>query len=173
MPSGLEIRFGPKIGQIGSKWDKPGTFSDQIWLAESKCTEIWSENVPDLSYLGLMWPTWKINQKSLESDVKTAPLTSEEGFRWDHLFISLKGDRMCIIICLHFRLGRTSGYANFEWNNARKQDEVSIRKKSVNNFPRNSTIIKLLFLCKWLNCWQKIEISVLVVNNVYSNRHYR
>ena len=23
-------RFGPKVGQIGSKWDKSGKFSDQI-----------------------------------------------------------------------------------------------------------------------------------------------
>ena len=24
------VRFGPKVGQIGPKWDKSGTFSDQI-----------------------------------------------------------------------------------------------------------------------------------------------
>ena len=36
-------RFGPKMGQIGPKWDKSGTFSDQISVhfgAAPKCTEI-------------------------------------------------------------------------------------------------------------------------------------
>ena len=36
-------RFGSKVGQIGPKWDKSGTFSDQIsvQLARgAKCTEI-------------------------------------------------------------------------------------------------------------------------------------
>ena len=26
----MGIRFGPKVGQIGTNWDKSGTFSDQI-----------------------------------------------------------------------------------------------------------------------------------------------
>ena len=37
------IRFGPKIGQIGPKWDKSGTFTDQISVhfgAAPKYTEI-------------------------------------------------------------------------------------------------------------------------------------
>ena len=36
-------RFGSKVGQIGPKWDKSGTFSDQlsVHLAHrAKCTEI-------------------------------------------------------------------------------------------------------------------------------------
>ena len=34
-------------------------------LGESKCTEIWSENVPDLSYLGSIWSTLNPNLTSL------------------------------------------------------------------------------------------------------------
>ena len=52
----MAARIGPKVGQIGHKWDKSGTFSDQISVhfgsAEPKCTEIRSENVWDLSYFG-------------------------------------------------------------------------------------------------------------------------
>ena len=43
-----DIRIRPKVGQIGPKFDKSGTFSD---LIEPKYTEICSEKVPDLSYL--------------------------------------------------------------------------------------------------------------------------
>ena len=25
----MDVRFGPKVGQIGPKWDKSGTYSDQ------------------------------------------------------------------------------------------------------------------------------------------------
>ena len=35
-----DIRFRPKVGQIGPKSEKSSTFSD---LGESKCTEIRSE----------------------------------------------------------------------------------------------------------------------------------
>ena len=41
---GRDVRFGPNLCQIGSKWDKSGTFSDQI-------SEQY-EQVPDLSHLG-------------------------------------------------------------------------------------------------------------------------
>ena len=36
------LRFGPKVGQIGNKWDKYGIFKDQFstfWLGEPKYTE--------------------------------------------------------------------------------------------------------------------------------------
>ena len=36
-------RFGSKVGQIGTKWDKSGAFSDQISVnlaPRAKCTEI-------------------------------------------------------------------------------------------------------------------------------------
>ena len=38
------------MGQIGPKWETSG-------LGEPKCIEIWSEKVPDLSHLELIWPT--------------------------------------------------------------------------------------------------------------------
>ena len=28
--SSSDVRFGPNVGQIGPKWDKSGTYSDQI-----------------------------------------------------------------------------------------------------------------------------------------------
>ena len=40
---GSDVWFGPKVGEMGSKWDKLDTFS--IY------TENWSENIPDLSHL--------------------------------------------------------------------------------------------------------------------------
>ena len=61
-------RFGSKLGQIGPKWDKSGSFSDQIsvYLARrAKCTEIWSEKAPDFSHLGPIWPTLEPNLPSL------------------------------------------------------------------------------------------------------------
>ena len=48
-----DVRFGPKVGQSGSKWDKSGTFSDQISVhfdAAPECTEIASEKVPSCSH---------------------------------------------------------------------------------------------------------------------------
>ena len=71
--------FGSKVGQIGTKWDKSGAFSDQIsvHLARgAKCTEIWSEKAPDyteiwsekapdLSHLAPIWPTLEPNLPSL------------------------------------------------------------------------------------------------------------
>ena len=64
---GCRLRQGcqilTKVGQIGTKSEKSGSFSDQIsvhlarWAARwAKCTEIWSEKVPDLSHLGPIWP---------------------------------------------------------------------------------------------------------------------
>ena len=50
-----EGRFGSKVGQIGPKLDKSGTFSDHISVHlahRAKCTEIRSKKVPDLSNLG-------------------------------------------------------------------------------------------------------------------------
>ena len=43
--------FGPKVGQISPKWAKSKTFSEEISVhsGESKCTEIKSEKVSDLS----------------------------------------------------------------------------------------------------------------------------
>ena len=49
------VGLAPKWGRLDPKWDKSGTFSDQIpvHLAHrAKCTEIWSEKVPDLFNLG-------------------------------------------------------------------------------------------------------------------------
>ena len=38
------VRFGSKGVHIGLKWEKSGTFSDQIqYICATKCTEIWSE----------------------------------------------------------------------------------------------------------------------------------
>ena len=48
-------RFGSKVGQIGSKWDKSGTFSDQF-SGEPKCTENWYLKTSDLSHLVPIWP---------------------------------------------------------------------------------------------------------------------
>ena len=55
--------FGPKVGQIGTKWDKSGTFPDQISIHfdSAKCHEIWSEKVLDLSHT---------SQNVLKSDLK-------------------------------------------------------------------------------------------------------
>ena len=39
-------------------------------LTKPKCTEFWSEKVPDLSHLGPMWPTFGSNLTSLERDQK-------------------------------------------------------------------------------------------------------
>ena len=40
-------RFGQKVGQIGTKWDKSGTFSDEIWVYSD--SEIWKTNIWDQS----------------------------------------------------------------------------------------------------------------------------
>ena len=39
-----------------------------FWLTEPKCTEIRSENVPDMSKYGPIWPTPEPNSISLSSD---------------------------------------------------------------------------------------------------------
>ena len=47
-------RFGPKVGQIGPKWDKSGKFSDQIQYIlahRAKMYWIWSEKILDLSHI--------------------------------------------------------------------------------------------------------------------------
>ena len=51
-------------GHRGSDWPQMEKIRDffrsdfsTIWLTEPKCTEIWSENVPDLSHLEQIWPT--------------------------------------------------------------------------------------------------------------------
>ena len=47
------VRLDPKL-------DKSGTFSDQIQYILAQCAKmywIWSENFPDLSHLGPIWPT--------------------------------------------------------------------------------------------------------------------
>ena len=53
-------RFGPKVGQIGPKWDKFGNFfrSDSVHFdsVEPKCTESDLEK-SDSSHFGLIWPT--------------------------------------------------------------------------------------------------------------------
>ena len=41
-------RFGYRVGQIGPKWDKSGTFVDQISV---HFTEVVSDKVPELIYL--------------------------------------------------------------------------------------------------------------------------
>ena len=41
------VKVGRKEDQIGPKWDKSGTFSDQF-QAEAKCTET---EIPDLTHL--------------------------------------------------------------------------------------------------------------------------
>ena len=46
-----DVRFGPKVGQMGPKWHKSGSFSV---LSEPKYTEICSETVLNLSHLGLI-----------------------------------------------------------------------------------------------------------------------
>ena len=55
-PSGRDGRFGSKVSQIGPNWDKSGTFfrSDfsTFWLAEPKCTEVWSEKSPGFVSFG-------------------------------------------------------------------------------------------------------------------------
>ena len=50
------------------KWDKSENYSDLpdfstfgSMLDEPKCTEIWSEKVPDVSHFGLIWPTFGPN----------------------------------------------------------------------------------------------------------------
>ena len=40
-----DVKFGLQLGQIGPKWDKSGTFKDQFWLGEPKCTETDNKNV--------------------------------------------------------------------------------------------------------------------------------
>ena len=49
------IRLGPKMGHIGRKWDIFRSDFSTFWRA-TKCTEIWSEKVPDLSHFGPIWP---------------------------------------------------------------------------------------------------------------------
>ena len=34
-------RFGPKVGQIGPKWDKSGKFSDQIQYMLARCAKMY------------------------------------------------------------------------------------------------------------------------------------
>ena len=34
-------RFGPKVGQIGPKWDKSGKFSDQIQYILARCAKMY------------------------------------------------------------------------------------------------------------------------------------
>jgi len=49
------VRFGTKVGQIGSKWDKSGTFF--LDRSEPKHTEICSAKVPNLGQLGSISPS--------------------------------------------------------------------------------------------------------------------
>ena len=37
-----DVKFGSKVGQIGSKWDKSGTFSDQISVQSDT---LWSQTL--------------------------------------------------------------------------------------------------------------------------------
>ena len=34
-------KFGPKVGQIGPKWDKSGKFSDQIQYILARCAKMY------------------------------------------------------------------------------------------------------------------------------------
>ena len=64
-------RFGSKVGQIDPKWDKSGTFSDQIsvhlaqmsWsdLKKSRICPIWGQSDP---LLDLILPPWCMFRKS-------------------------------------------------------------------------------------------------------------
>ena len=54
-----DARFGPKVSQIYPKWEKSGTFSEQISVHFSRWVKmywnlIWKK-VPDLSHLGPIW----------------------------------------------------------------------------------------------------------------------
>ena len=46
----INLRFGPKVGQVGLKWDKSGTFSDQTsliyFLKKSRICSIWCQSDP-------------------------------------------------------------------------------------------------------------------------------
>ena len=58
------VGLAPKRVRLDPKVANSGSFSDQIsvHLAPcAKCTEIWSEKAPDLSHLGLIWPTLEPN----------------------------------------------------------------------------------------------------------------
>ena len=63
--AGWMTRFGPKMGQIGPKWDKSGTFFrwdfSTFWRRAPECTEIWSEKVPGLSHFGPICPILESN----------------------------------------------------------------------------------------------------------------
>ena len=45
-------RFGPKVGHIGPKWDKPGKFSDQIQYILARLYGAWKSGMAHL-------PTWR------------------------------------------------------------------------------------------------------------------
>ena len=94
-PSYRDIRFGAKVFKIGPKLDKSGTFSDQISvhfggfipfranlipLWESKCTGIWPEKFPNLSNLGLIWPSSAPNMTPLPSSSQIVWPTHNQSF---------------------------------------------------------------------------------------------
>ena len=57
-------RFRSKVVQIAPKWDNPGLFRSYFstfCFFELKYTEIWSENVPNLSHLEPLLPTFALN----------------------------------------------------------------------------------------------------------------
>jgi len=51
--------LAPKVVRLTPKWDRPGTFSDQILVVYIliRWAEIWYEKVLGLSHLGPIWPT--------------------------------------------------------------------------------------------------------------------
>ena len=93
-PIGRDGRFGSKVGQIGLKWDKSGTFSDQISVHLAQKSQmywnlIWK--VPDLSNLRPIWPTLEPNLSSLHcsaneifSQTKSLMWEKEHKFWWCH-----------------------------------------------------------------------------------------
>jgi len=105
------IRFGPKLGQIGPKRVKSGTFSD---LNEPKYTEICPEKVTDLSRLGPIWPTFGPN-----------PISS---LRCILFFIQSRQHKPIIDTCtLHYYHCYTPAYTlyNFTYLNWSRGGEVS------------------------------------------------
>ena len=64
----------------------------------AKCTEIWSEKVPDLSHLGQIWPTLEPNLPSLPCLI--IPLSQCFPFSFSHFYIRAVRPLIAFLHCL-------------------------------------------------------------------------
>ena len=75
----MDVKFGIEIGQIGTTWDKSGTFQYRIsfstfWLTEPKCTETDLKKSQICPIWGHSDPIWKANLTSLVYKAKLVTL---------------------------------------------------------------------------------------------------